>query len=267
MIRKGSYILIFILFGCFLGQSAPEWDVQKVADIFEKSETIGTFVVHDTKTDYLLMFNEMRAHQAFYPASTFEITNSLIALKTKAVYDEDEVFYQYEGYSYFNMKEWENDASLRSGIKVSHVPAFQELARRIGLQNMREQLDVLDYGNREVGNNVENFWLEGPLKISAVQQVYFLTALAQGTLSYPEEVQEAVRDICLLEQGDSWVLYGKTGWATKEKDPGIGWFVGWVNKDGHIYSFSLNIDMTHGEQDLPKRVQLAKESLHALEII
>ena len=265
--RKGSYILVFILFGCFLKHSAPEWDVRKVAAIFEQNEATGTFVVYDAKTDYLLMFNETRAHQAFYPASTFKIAHSLIALKTKAVYDEDEVFYHYEGYEGFDMKEWENDASLRSGIKVSHVPAFQELARRIGLQNMREQLDVLDYGNREIGNNVENFWLEGPLKISAVQQTYFLAALAQGTLPYPEEIQEAVRDICVLEQGKGWALYGKTGWAAKEKDPGIGWFVGWVNKGGRIYSFALNIDMTHGEQDLPKRVQLAKESLHALEII
>ncbi len=267
MRRSACLLSCILLFSCFFKRPLPEWDIQKVAAIFEQNQAIGTFVVYDAKTDYLLMFNETRAHQAFYPASTFKVANSLIALKTKAVYDEDEVFYQYEGYEDFDMEEWENDASLRSGIKVSHVPAFQELARRIGLQNMREQLDVLDYGNREVGNNVENFWLEGPLKISAVQQVYFLAALAQGTLPYPEEVQETVRDICLLEQGKGWALYGKTGWATKEKDPGIGWFVGWVNKGRHIYSFALNIDMTHAEQDLPKRVQLAKESLHALEII
>ncbi len=267
MLRKGLYALFFILFACFFKEPIPDWDVQKIADIFEQNHTTGTFVVYDVKADYLLMYNEARSHQLFYPASTFKIANSLIGLKTKVVHDEDEVFYHYDGYSQFFLKEWEKDASLRSGIKVSHVPAFQELARRIGLQNMQQELNALDYGNREIGNNVENFWLNGPLKISAVQQAYFLSSLAQGSLPYPEDVQENVRSICELEQGDGWILYGKTGLSSAE-DPQVGWFVGWVDKKGRLYSFALNMDMGNGiQQDLNKRIDLAKASLHALEII
>lgn len=267
MMRKYGLLSFLVLCGCFLRKPSSSWDVEKIAQIFERSDAVGTFVVYDVKADHLLVFNEPRAHQLFYPASTFKIANSLIALKTRTVHDEDEVFFHYDGYSNFFLKDWESDASLRSGIKVSHVPAFQELARRIGLEDMRKQLDELDYGNREVGSGVDRFWLEGPLRISAMQQVYFLASLGSGTLPYPEDVQEAVREICELERGTDWVLYGKTGWASKEKDPGVGWFVGWVAKKKHIYSFALNIDMINGEKDLEKRVILAKESLQALGII
>ena len=35
-------------------------------------------------------------------------------------------------------KEWERDMGLREAIKMSNVPIYQELARRIGIVRMRE---------------------------------------------------------------------------------------------------------------------------------
>lgn len=267
--RKSSFILLsLILFGCFSKRLSSGWDVKKIAKVFEQTETAGTFVCYDSKADFLLMFDESRAHQAFSPASTFKIPHSLIGLQTHAVHDVDEVFFKYDGQTKYDLESWQADGSLRTAIKISQVPAYQELARRIGAENMRKQLDNLDYGNHEIGGTIDNFWLKGPLKITAVQQAYFLAKLADETLPLDKEVQESVKEICELERGSDWILYGKTGWAVQEKDGlGIGWFVGWIERKEGNYSFAVNIDMTNSNDDLPKRIEVTKECLRALKLI
>lgn len=40
---------------------------------------------------------------------------------------------------------------LRDAIKVSNVPVYRELARRIGLKRMSENLALLNYGNKNIG--------------------------------------------------------------------------------------------------------------------
>jgi len=153
---------------------------------------------------------------------------------------------------------------LRDAIKISNVPVYQELARRIGLERMRENLAEIPYGNAETGNEVDTFWLKGPLQISAVEQSEFLARLALGELPFPTAVQQSVREIVQLEQGDDWILYGKTGWTTTP-DPDIGWWVGWVVKDQGVFSFALNIDMPD-KTDVAKRVELGRACLEALGI-
>lgn len=41
---------------------------------------------------------------------------------------------------------------LRGAMKVSNVPLYQELARRIGLQRMGEAIVRLVYGNQQIGS-------------------------------------------------------------------------------------------------------------------
>jgi len=148
--------------------------------------------------------------------------------------------------------------NLRDAIRVSNVPVYQELARRTGLKTMREHVENLSYGNKEIGTVVDNFWLVGPLKINAIEQAQFLAKLAQTSLSYPKDLQTQVKDIVLLESTDTWRLYGKTGWADVDK-PGIGWWVGWVEKGDRIYSFALNVDV-YGDEEVKKRIPIGRES-------
>ncbi|MNO04293.1 Beta-lactamase OXA-10 precursor [compost metagenome] len=68
-----------------------------------------------------------------------------------------------------------------------------------------------------------------------------------------------------LETGANWSLHGKTGWATRST-PAIGWWVGWVRKEGRIYSFALNIDMPR-EALASRRVELGRDCLKALGVL
>ena len=240
---------------------ALEWqENSKIAELFSNEGIKGTFVLYDVSEERYTGYNIERAEKRFMPASTFKIPNSLIGLSSSAVKTVDDIL-PYGGKPQF-LKSWENDMSLRDAIKISNVPIYQELARRIGLQSMQDNVTKLKYGNMNIGNIVDTFWLEGPLKISAMEQVNFLSQLALNTLPYPAEIQNQVREITKLEESDGRVLYGKTGWTTAP-NPDIGWWVGWVTHNDKIYSFALNMDMDTDEY-ANKRIEIGRAILKIL---
>lgn len=239
-----------------------QWqDQPAISDLFEKAGVTGTFVVYDYEAGRLMGHNQARAETRFLPASTFKIPNSVIGLSVGAVADVDEPL-PYGGQPQM-IKAWEKDMGLREAIKISNVPIYQELARRIGLERMRTEVQRLNYGNGDVGSQVDLFWLEGPLSISAVEQVIFLSHLAKGELPQPKKNQRAVREILWLENGPDWSLYAKTGTAMRAS-PGIGWWVGWLEKEDKIYPFAINLDINDLDIDGPNRVTLARASLKLL---
>jgi len=256
-------IFLWAVFLC-TGQALAFDAVQspKLERLFKEAGVTGTFVLFNVGADRLVAHNLPRAEKRFIPASTFKIPNSLIGLTTGAVQNVDEAL-PYGGKPQ-PFKSWEQDMGLRDAIRVSNVPVYQELARRIGLERMRENLAAIPYGNAEIGNEVDTFWLKGPLQISAMEQTVFLAQLAQGALPFPPDAQQSVREIVKLEQKNDRILYGKSGWLMST-DPDIGWWVGWVTSDEHIFSFALNIDMPD-KGDVAKRVELGKACLRELGI-
>jgi beta-lactamase class D len=91
---------------------------------------------------------------------------------------------------------------LREAIKISNVAIYQELARRIGIERMRDGVKRLGYGNMEIGSVVDRFWLEGPLAISAVEQTQFLHRLVEGSLPIDPKALRAVKEITYRENRD-----------------------------------------------------------------
>ena len=235
----------------------------KLDGLFEQYEMNGTFVLYDVELDQYTAYNSKRAEQRFIPASTYKIPNSLIGLSVGAVKDVDEIL-PYGGKPQ-PFKTWEKDMGLREAIAISNVPIFQELARRIGLEQMQKNVSLLNYGNCQIGNTVDTFWLDGPLKISAIEQTKFLAHLAQGKLSLSQDIQASVREIVKIEENDDWILYGKTGWVMAT-EPNIGWWVGFVESKDKIYSFALNLDI-HNKKDAAKRIELGKACLKTLGVI
>lgn len=261
---------IFYLLNIFLIVSLKIFAInfvenESIEKVFYENQVKGTFVLYNPKTNSFIGYNEKRAKERFYPASTFKIYNSLIALHTGAVKNVDEIFYRYNGEKVF-LKSWKHDSNLRYAIKVSQVPAYKLLAKKIGMKQMQEEIDRLNFGNKELGKQVDEFWLRGPLKISSIEQCELLAKLANNELPYSENIQKQVQDIILLENIEGWNLHGKTGWATSNIKTPIGWFVGYIEKQGEIYSFAINLDMKDGN-DLYKREKITKEALKVLKIL
>lgn len=238
----------------------------EIEQVFKMNKVIGTFVLYDVNNNTFYGYNKKRAQTLYPPASTFKIYNALIALSAGTVSSVDEVFFKYDGKSDYFLENWKKDSNLRYGIKVSHFPAFQELARRTGMKTMQENINKLNYGNKDLGKSVDNFWLT-TLKITPIQQTTLLASLAKKELPFDKKYQSDVVDIIYMEDINGWKLYGKTG-ALSEKDenPALGWFVGFVEKDNNIYTFALNIDMPN-ETYISKRLPLAIMTIKAMGIL
>lgn len=241
-----------------------DWqDSPQLARLFAENGARGTFVLYDVAADRMVGHDRSRAETRFSPGSTFKITNALIGLASGAVAGVDTVL-PYGG-GHLALAAWERDMSLREAMALSNLAIFQGLARRVGLPRLEAELARLNYGNARTGGALDRFWLDGSLGISAVEQARFLADLARGALPYPAGTQAAVRDIARLESRADWTLYGKTGWPAYP-EPGIGWWVDWVNKGERVYAFALNMDMADAA-DAGRRVSLGRACLAALGVL
>lgn len=245
---------------CQAASGATLKERSELETIFRKAGVKGTFAMLDPVEDVIFVHDAKRAQQRFVPASTFKLANSLIGLDCGAVANVDEVL-PYGGKPQ-PFPQWEKDMALRDAFRVSNVPVYQELARRIGLERMAAGVKKLEYGNTTIGTVVDQFWLQGPLEITAIEQIAFLRKLADGKLPVSPQVMENVREISLQETTERYRLHGKTGWAT-HSTPNIGWYVGWIERDGRTYPFALNIDMADSSE-AAKRVEVAKACLRVL---
>jgi beta-lactamase class D len=237
--------------------------------VFEAAGITGTFALLDTGSGELTVVEPEMAAERAAPASTFKIANSLIALDAGAVADVDEVV-PFTGGPQPN-PEWEHDMSMREALPISAYPIFQELARRVGPEEMAARVEEFGYGNADIGgpDDIDSFWLEGPLAISAVEQVRFVSDVVTGGLpvdpAHVDAVRPLLRDDGLSAEGGPTV-YGKTGWSDKV-DPDVGWFVGWVD-DGSAapQAFALRIDMDD-DGDVEQRRPLTEELLTRLGVL
>jgi beta-lactamase class D len=257
--KSFAVLLLSFLIIHRIGIAAEVREAPELAKWFEAEGVSGAFVLRDVGKDELVIYQRERASTRYVPASTFKIPNSLIGLHVGAVRDVEEVL-PYGGGKQ-RIAAWEKDMNLRDAIRVSNVPVYQELARRIGLERMAENIRAFDYGNREIGAVVDRFWLDGPLKISAIEQTDFLAKLVLRKLPVAERAIVGVEEITLLERNERWSLHAKTGWQ-----PPIGWWVGWVKRGDRLTTFALNMDIPK-ETDAPKRIVVGKACLRALGVI
>lgn len=267
MVNQSFHMLLIHVFLLFFLETNVVHAMEEntnIRSLFEKEDVNGTFILYDLQNDTFVGYNKERSEKRYSPASTFKIANSLIGLAAGAVNSVDEPI-PYTGPKNPIISVWKNDMGLRNAISLSNVPIYQELARRIGLIRMSKYLKILQYGNESIGTKVDYFWLDGPLEISALEQVLFLKGLVHERLPIPKNIQKNVKDILLIEFGSNWKLYGKTGWQNYP-GRGIGWFVGWLEKADNTYIFALNMDMID-ISDATKRVNLTKACLETLGLL
>jgi len=209
-----------------------------------------------------------RIRERFTPASTSKIPHTLLAYETGAVTGPDEAF-EWDGQKRF-ADSWNEDQTFGDAFQRSTVWIYQIVVPRIGAARLTEGLKGFGYGNAEIGGpeSITRYWLEGPLAISATEQVEFLSRLARRTLPLSARSYDLAVPVMVLEEGEGWTLYGKTGWKSVEGQIDIGWFVGWVEQSGGpapgTYVFALNMDMPAGMEEAPRRRAAVERALREI---
>ncbi|QPF38104.1 class D beta-lactamase [Acinetobacter sp. TTH0-4] len=233
---------------------------KEIATLFSAAAKHAVFVTYDGKNFKSYGNDLMRAEQAYIPASTFKMLNALIGLQHhQATITE---IFQWDGEKRA-FPAWEKDMTLAQAMQASAVPVYQQLARRIGSELMQKEVSRVGFGNQNIGQQVDNFWLVGPLKITPIQEAKFVYALATEQLPFNKSVQKQVKEMLLIEQRGDVKLYAKSGWGM-DVNPQVGWYSGWVEQpNGKVTAFILNLEMQNGDE-VSERKQLTLDVLDKL---
>jgi beta-lactamase class D len=220
------------IYSCSVNKADIDNSLQKY---FDAKNVEGCFTMLNNSDGNITVYNLAMDTTRVLPASTFKIVNALISLQTGIATDENMPI-KWDGITRAN-NAWNKDLTLTEAFKVSAVPHFQSLARSIGMDTMRSFIDSLSYGNKQIAGSIDSFWLNNSLKISPDEQLGLMKQLYFDQLPFRASVQESVRKMMLQEDNTLYKLSYKTGWGFDEKNNNIGWVVGWIEENRHVYFF------------------------------
>ena len=253
-------ICLLFLNRCTVNKSKIDNSLKKY---FDSALVDGSFSLLTNSTGVVTIYNKNLYLKRFLPASTFKIVNSLIGLETGKI-TSDKMVIPWDHIVRSNA-EWNKDLSMEEAFKVSAVNYYQEVARRIGRDTMKHWLDTLHYGNMNISGPIDSFWLNNTLKISPDEQLGLLKKLYFDKLPFQKGVQQTVRDVMLRESNTLYKLSYKTGWGFDEEQQAIGWLVGWIEENRHVYFFVTLVRTPDRHLDMQTvRLKITKGILNQL---
>jgi beta-lactamase class D len=220
---------------------------KSLARFFEENKVSGCFAIMNNATGQFTTYNLNRYRDSSYlPASTFKIINSLIGLQT-GVISGDSMIIKWDGVTR-EISDWNKDLSMYEAFRVSALPYYQEVARRIGKDTMSLWLDRLKYVMRSVNDTfrlrsaVDSFWIDNSVKITPDEQLGIVKRLYFNQLPFYKSYQETVKRAMLRESNTKYRMGYKTGMGYTEAGHLLGWVVGWIEENNHPYFFVLNLE-------------------------
>lgn len=237
---------VLMLTSCSVNKAKIDKELEKY---FEARGVDGTFAMLDNTEGGVTVYNMKYDTMRFLPASTFKIVNSLIGLETGKI-TSDSMEIRWDGVRR-PVKEWNQTMNMVDAFKASNVPYYQEVARRIGLDTMKRWIDTLSYGNMVVTEPIDSFWLNNTLKVSPDEQLGLVKKLYFDQLPFRKSVHLAVKNAMLQEDNTAYKLSYKTGWGFDENNNHVGWVVGWIEENRHVYFFVTLVLSDKEDLDMP----------------
>jgi beta-lactamase class D len=250
----------FLITSCTLNKAQVNNDLKKY---FDSANVDGTFTLLNNQSGTITVYNMKLDTQRVLPASTFKILNTLIGVQTGVITDENMVI-KWDSIVR-PVAAWNKDLTMKEAFRASSVPYYQEIARRIGRENMKLWIDSVQYGNKDISGPIDSFWLNNHLKISPDEQLGFMSKLYFDQLPFQKYAQQIVRDAMLMEDNTLYKFSYKTGWGYDEKNNSVGWVVGWVEENMHVYFFATLVKSADKNIDMPAvRMRITKGILNEL---
>ena len=247
-----AIVLAFVLAGCSFNNVKEDKSLEK---FFTDNKVQGCFALMDNGTGRFTVHNLARYRDSSYlPASTFKIVNSLIGLQTGKI-SSDSMVIKWDGVERY-IPDWNKDLTMYEAFRVSSLPYYQEVARRIGKDTMQFWIDSLGYGARNddekvrITGSVDSFWIDNSIKVTPDAQLGLVKRLYFDQLPFFKTYQEMVKRAMLFEDNTKYRLAYKTGWGYAPNGNMIGWVVGWIEENNHPYFFVLNLETPDKKFDM-----------------
>jgi len=267
--KTSALFLTFLLAAISPGKNIEERDFGRIFDGHD-----GTIVVYDKSADKYIVHNKKRSGVRYTPFSTFKIPNSIIALETGILADVEVVFpwdttkYQSEAWW---PAQWRDKHTMRTAIRYSVVPFYRNIASNIGEKKMKEYVTAFKYGNGDISSGVDNFWLNGSLSVSAMEQIEFLQKFYNNDLGVSERTIMLVKNILIQEETENYRISAKTGGGNvvdkDNREMALGWYVGYIEKGKDVFFFAHNIDGKDFAEIKDLRINITESVLKELKIV
>ncbi len=202
--------------------------------------TDGSFVLYDLKKDRYTIYNREKSLTRVSPDSTYKIYSALIALETGIIQAEDTS--QAWDQTRYPYPEWNQTQDLSQAMRYSVSWYFQRLDETVGVRQLKDYFDGMNYGNCDLSGGIDDYWMESSLLISPVEQVELLKKLYTGQLNFRPEHMNMVKNAIILSKEEGRTLFGKTGTGTVNGKDRSGWFIGYIetSKDTYIFAIYIN---------------------------
>lgn len=206
----------------------------------------GCAVLYDDQNKIYYLYNQELCNVQSSPCSTFKIISTLMGLKNGVISSEDSKM-NYNG-TIYPIETWNKNLTLKDAFKNSCVWYYRQVIDKVGKDEVQKELNLLKYGNCDISKwngsleapfpDVNGFWLDSSLKISALEQVNILRNIFEGNTEYSQNNVDLLKNIMLTEETDNLRVYGKTGTGKLCS----GKFVGFCEKGSERYYFAIYLD-------------------------
>ncbi len=210
---------------------------------FKDCKINGSITIYDYKAQKWISSDIDDSNIPTLPASTFKIINTLIALESGVIQNENEIInwpgatdtlkYGYRPKIY-------HDISLKEAFRVSAGWAYVELAKKIGKEKYKAYLTACDYGNVDLSIDDPDFWNFGNFAISPANQIKILIGVFEETLPFKKESFGILKEMMIVEKTASFTMRAKTGW-TRDGGKDTGWWIGYVEKKDNVFFFATRL--------------------------
>jgi beta-lactamase class D len=205
------------------------------------------------------------------PMSTFKLPIALMGYDAGVLWDEHAPVLPFKpGYADWRPV-WRQPHDPSSWMKESVVWYSQQVTLQLGEERFAAYVKRFGYGNADVSgdpgknNGLSESWLGSSLRISADEQVAFLRRLVNRELHLSPAAYAHTAELAkVAEPVDGWQVHGKTGSGSASRTESLGWYVGWISRNGRTIVFAQMAVAPRGKDAPPAGLQLRDDFLRAL---
>lgn len=216
----------------------------------------------------IIEHNPKRCKERFSPCSSFKIPAALMAFDKNILKDENQVV-KWDRVKRSRQEE-NQDQTPMTWMSNSVKWVTEWIMPQLGEKNIQHFLDGFNYGNKDFSGGFKDAWVMSSLKISAHEQLAFLSKLWKRELPVSQKTVDLTKRIIFIKKIGNAELYGKTGTgclvghACMDR-PGkmLGNFIGVLKTPSKTYVIAANTS-DQKDQEYPAGPRLRNTTIEIL---